>query len=151
MAGARLFPVFLSLAVAFTAARPSSAHPKAPRLMSDPELAQARGEISLTGPHTLLGVGGGLFVVGGSLVAIGVLSDAYGEDAGGKTELVLGSVFASTGVALAMVGGIWLDQRVKRRRSIDRELERRRSGAFQLRVLPLPLPVGAGLSVSGTF
>ncbi len=113
------------------------------------ELENELEQTTLGAPITVLAVGGGIFIAGGSLMLLGLLSHAlcevavYEPEQGyphtedypghgdtsddlqcGRSLLLWGLGAAVIGGGLAGGGGIWLGSRIRKRRMLNRALEK---------------------------
>lgn len=127
--------------------------------MSEGELKQALADVKLGGPISMLAVGGGGVLLGGSFVISGLIyknwsSYCYDLDCDdlGRTYMIAGGVLGGVGAAFAIGGGIWLGNRLGERRAIKKELATRtNSSQLEVRYGLVPLSTGLGVGASGTF
>ncbi len=147
----RLFPVLLILmALHGVNAQPCKADPNEFAQLSESQLKLKHHELSLAGPFTLMISGGTTMLVSAPFVTASLLHqlDCKNSTCNRKSALIISSSTMVTGGILWASGLSWLIRRSESRKSIERELKRRRSN---LQVLALPIRGGAYAMTSFRF
>jgi hypothetical protein len=92
------------------------------------EVTAERAEQSLGGPIALMAVGGGALLIGGYILFLGLLIDSScheGYETCDSDGLTLpGTVGVVAGGGMLLGGGLWLGDRVGKRRELGVELKR---------------------------